>query len=206
MDKVKFESDFNVNGIFYESCGHKMRRLLEIKRVGMHCSKPDVIFVMMNPGSSVPMIENVVDEMVSAKPDKTQFQVMKVMNACLFDFARVINLSDLRTPDSKVLYSFLKSKQSSRVDHSIFSVQRMEELASVLENAPLVVFAWGLDRALTELAEDAIASLGGEQIVGLQKEGSDTGFRHPLPRTIAAQEQWVSGIVEQIKSGQRLRF
>lgn len=206
MDKVKFESDFNVNGIFYESCGHKMRRLLEIKRVGMHCSKPDVIFVMMNPGSSVPLIENVVDEMVSAKPDKTQFQVMKVMNACSLNFARVINLSDLRTPDSQELFAFLKSRQSFCVDHSIFSLQRLDELADVIENTPLLVFAWGLDRALTELAEDAIASLGGEQVVGLQKEGSATGFRHPLPRTIEAQENWVSGIVEQIKSGQRLRF
>ncbi len=73
--------------------------------------------VMMNPGSSYPL--NGIDNNFlpsEAQPDITQKQIMRVMDAVGFDYARILNLSDLRTPDSGELYRFLKSDESSLVD------------------------------------------------------------------------------------------
>ncbi len=68
---------------------------------------PDAVFIMMNPGSSRPLIEvrnhihaeaihELLISLVPTKPDTTQYQVMRVMHYCEWRHVRVLNLSDLR--------------------------------------------------------------------------------------------------------------
>jgi len=120
---------FEVTGLFYETNGLKLRKFLDIKLSGTKQSKPQLMVVMMNPGSSYPLdgIENNTVPAV-AKPDNTQSQIMKVMEGASIEYARVLNLSDLRTPNSNALYKFLKSKESQLVDYSVFSPTRKSEL------------------------------------------------------------------------------
>jgi hypothetical protein len=60
--------------------------------------------IMMNPGSSKPhrWYENNTKESL-AIPDNTQSQIMKVQN-CNLQYARVLNLSDLREAKSSIFY------------------------------------------------------------------------------------------------------
>jgi hypothetical protein len=81
--------------------------------------KPDAVFIMMNPGSSRPLV--VVDNcihaeaihelpisLVPAKPDTTQYQVMRVMHYCEWRHVRVLNLSDLRCSKSGEFFKQFK--------------------------------------------------------------------------------------------------
>ncbi|MFM9962027.1 MAG: hypothetical protein ACKV2Q_12470 [Planctomycetaceae bacterium] len=86
--------------------------------------KPDAVFIMMNPGSSRPLVavNNRIDaeelhelpiSLVPTKPDTTQYQVMRLMHHCEWRHVRVLNLSDLRCSKSA---EFFKQFQRSTED------------------------------------------------------------------------------------------
>lgn len=187
---------FEVAGLFYESNGYKLRKYLDIKRVGVAPNKPDLMVVMMNPGSSYPL--NGIDnnsELSEAEPDTTQQQIMKVMDAAAFNYARILNLSDLRTSDSNELYRFLKSEECSSVEHSIFSPSRKSELARLFVNDVPVIFGWGVNQALIPLAKQAIEILCISNPLGILKPNTRYSYYHPLPRIYAKQLEWVQHLV-----------
>lgn len=95
--------NFKTTGLFYQKDGYNFRKFLNIVRKNSSQNTPDLMVVMMNPGSSKPLdgIENNNCES-EAIPDNTQNQIMRVMNRCNFDYARILNLSDLREPKSSV--------------------------------------------------------------------------------------------------------
>jgi hypothetical protein len=79
---------FEVQGRFYASpAGHACRDELLINRKctsSKRESSPDAVFVMMNPGASEPLSgeDTAAFEAarhVPAKPDRTQYQVMRLM-------------------------------------------------------------------------------------------------------------------------------
>lgn len=190
--------NFEVTGLFYESSGYKLRKYLDIKRVGAAPIAADLMVVMMNPGSSFPLdgIDNnsITSE---AEPDTTQQQIMKVMDAASFDYARILNLSDLRTPDSSELYRFLKSKESSAVDHSIFSPSRRSELRQLFVEGVPVIFGWGVNKTLITLAKQAIDALCIDSPLGMLKPNTKYSYYHPLPRIYAKQLKWVQHVTSQ---------
>ncbi len=137
--------------------------------------------VMMNPGSSYPL--NGIDNNFlpsEAQPDITQKQIMRVMDAVGFDYARILNLSDLRTPDSGELYRFLKSDESSLVDHSIFSPNRQSELEQLFVTGVPVIFGWGVNQALVPLAKLAIEALCISNPLGILKPNTRYSCKYPL--------------------------
>lgn len=190
---------FEVKGLFYESTGYKFRKYLDIKRVGETLNKPDLMVVMMNPGSSYPL-DGIDNNSIpsEAEPDTTQQQIMKVMDAAAFNYARILNLSDLRTPDSSELYRFLKSEESSAVEHSIFSPNRKPELEQLFVNGTPVIFGWGVNQALVPLAKQAIEALCISSPLGVLKLNTRYSYYHPLPRIYAKQLEWVQHVTSQI--------
>lgn len=118
---LRSQVEREVVGLFYELDGYRLRKYLDIKRVGIVLDEPDLMVVIMNPGSSFPL-DGIDNNTVpsEAEPDATQQQIMKVMDAAGFDYARILNLSDFRTSDSSELYRLLKSDECSLVEHSIF--------------------------------------------------------------------------------------
>lgn len=189
---------FEVTGLFYEFNGYKLRKYLDIKRVGFASNNPDLMVVMMNPGSSFPLdgIDN-NSEPSEAQPDTTQQQIMKVMDAASFDYARILNLSDLRTPDSSELYRFVKSDESNSVDHSIFSSNRKTELNQLFIKDIPVIFGWGVNQALIPLAKQAIDTLCISNPLGILKPKTKYSYYHPLPRIYAKQLEWVQHVTSQ---------
>ena len=183
----------------------------ELTRVSQR--KPDAVFIMMNPGSSQPLVEvnnhvhaRNIDKLpislVPTKPDTTQYQVMRLMHYCDWHHVRVLNLSDLRC--SKSIDFFKQFKQLEADEsfdaHSIFSNQRKAELLSKLtQDAEIpVVRAWGLSQELDPLIERCLSKIGHHrQIRGLMKEGSLDKYLHPLPSLQKQKIEWVNRMVEQ---------
>jgi hypothetical protein len=174
--------------------------------------KPDAVFVMMNPGSSKPLIavDNHVHaeaihelpiSLVPTKPDTTQYQVMRLMHYCDWQHVRVLNLSDLRCSKSNAFFKQYKALEVDGYDsHSIFSKRREQELSSKLtrHKAVPVVRAWGVSAELDLLIDRCTAKLGKSKTIrGLLKEGATNKYLHPLPSLQRQKISWVDRMVEQ---------
>jgi len=180
---------------------------------GLSQRKPDAIFVMMNPGSSRPLIEvnNLIDpdsihelpiSLVPAKPDTTQYQLMRLMHHCEWRHVRVLNLSDLRCSKSGEFFKRFKllEGEASFDSHSIFSSRRKDELVLKLtkyHDIPLVR-AWGVSSELDPLIERCTSKLTKKRsIMGLVKVGTKNKFLHPLPSLQVQKLLWVDRMVKQ---------
>lgn len=168
---------------------------------------PDAVFVMMNPGSSEPLegtIANITEDafpitqkqLVPTKPDTTQYQVMRIMSFFGWEYVRVLNLSDLRNPNSSKFLGEVRLLESRNqfFAHTIFSDERTAELSSAMirkGDAPIVC-AWGVNTGLSPLINLAITAIQcGGRYVGLAKSESEHLFRHPLQRPQRAKQEWL---------------
>ena len=175
--------------------------------------KPDAVFIMMNPGSSQPLVtvnnhihasdlHELPITLVPTKPDTTQYQVMRLMHHCGWRHVRVLNLSDLRCSKSVEFFKqFQGLEQEAAFDaHSLFSTRRNKELASKLTNdkSMTVVCAWGLSASLDPLIQRCPSTLTRNTMIkGLLKEGTTNKFLHPLPSLQKQKLLWVNQMVKQ---------
>jgi hypothetical protein len=200
---------FDGNGHFYEMniCGaqESCRSLLEIRRRDQASGSYDLLVIMMNPGSSKPTDESKVTswamgaekKLVPTQPDTTQYQIMRLMDKVGLNFARIINLSDLRTPKSSIFYQKASTYRSDS-KHSIFNEARSKELRNLFENNVPLVCAWGLSRALLPLVQLASPALSKLTLHGLKGSDKDLLFRHPLPQNWNQQKEWVEKVSGQL--------
>jgi len=197
-DKNKELKDkFEVTGYFYtlddpkfRNC--KFRKYLNIRLKGSDLEQPDLMVVMMNPGSSEPVNggDNGRFE-TETIPDDTQDQIMKVMVKTNYNYARVLNLSDLREPDSDEFVKFLKTDIGMEGKHSIFHESRICDFRHYfVKNVP-VIYAWGVAEELHELAKSAIKRINNPNPIGRTKEGCSLCYYHPLYQ----KRTWVNEIV-----------
>ncbi|MFB6318643.1 DUF1643 domain-containing protein [Saccharicrinis sp. FJH54] len=195
--------NFKITGLFYQKNGYNFRKFLNIARINSDQVIPDLIVVMMNPGSSRPLNgnENNNNE-TEAIPDNTQDQIMRVMNNCNFDFARILNLSDLREPKSSIFYKKIEELKRHKISHSIFDLERNHDYEKYfMKNVP-VIFAWGVNENLFELAKLTVNQIGKITPIGLKKKGFEYAYYHPLPQNYTKQKEWVNKISEVIKKAQ----
>lgn len=176
--------------------------------------KPDAVFIMMNPGSSRPLVEvnnsihsEAIHELpislVPTKPDTTQYQVMRVMHYCEWRHVRVLNLSDLRCSKSGQFFKQFKGLEEEHLfdAHSVFSDRRTDELDLKLTSGISVIRAWGVSPHLDSLIDRCTLKLTKAKAVrGLVKEGTTSKFLHPLPSLQSQQVLWVNRMVEQCQS------
>ena len=177
--------------------GYKFRKYLHIKTKDSKLTRPDLLVVMMNPGSSRPLDGNNDGRSeVSTAPDRTQHQIMSFMNLAGFCYARILNLSDKREAKSISFFQFLNSRESQSIPHSIFDKSRREDLDTLLiENTP-VLCAWGVDPCLSKLARSATNILPPNSIFGSKKPLSEYAYYHPLPRSSERQKKWIDDVYQ----------
>lgn len=200
------EEDFKITGFFYEQNGYKFRKYLNIVKNNSGIQTPDLMVIMMNPGSSRPVngIDNYNYE-TETIPDNTQNQIMELMNNCNFKYGRILNLSDYRESKSKEFYKCILEFQKNNIHHSIFCNQRSKEFNKLFEKDIPVVLAWGVSYKLTNLAKTAIEKICGHNIVGYKKEGLKYAYYHPLPRKRTKQIEWLNEVTEIIKAQSKIR-
>ena len=193
------KNDFKLVGFFYKIGEYKCRKYLDIKLKSSKITNPDLMVIMMNPGSSYPLDELDDNSVPSiAEPDKTQEQIIKVMKNSSLEYARILNLSDLRTPNSKELYNFLKSKNSKSIPHTIFGENRAEDFNSLFIKGVPLIYGWGVNSALKELAKLAIKKTNHPSPIGLKKDNEEYSYYHPLPRVYSEQVEWVEKISQML--------
>ena len=175
--------------------------------------RPDAVFIMMNPGSSRPLVEvnnriraraihKLPISLVPTKPDKTQYQVMRLMHFQGWRHVRVLNLSDLRSPKSaEFIKLFQRLEDESNFDsHCIFSDARQHELSAKLpksKKTPLVL-AWGLSDKLDPLIDRCLSSIPRKSnLMGLLEPDTTNKYRHPLPSLQRDKQAWLDKVVRQ---------
>ena len=177
--------------------------------------KPDAVFIMMNPGSSRPLIEvrnhihaeaihELLISLVPTKSDTTQYQVMRVMHYCEWRHVRVLNLSDLRCSRSGRFFKQFKQLEGEAPfdSHSVFSSRRKHELALKLTKHSTipVIRAWGVSEKLDPLIERYTSTITKhKKIRGLLKAGTTNKYLHPLPSLQKQKTLWVNRMVEQCR-------
>lgn len=176
---------------------------------------------MMNPGSSKPLektsnlktsVDSISEKLVKnrlviARPDKTQYQIMRVMIAKGWKHARIINLSDIREPKSGVFLKRIAKLDTLSIGttHSIFDRRRAIELKRALDlksaTSPIIV-AWGVYRGLEPLARISLTCLSGRQIYGFRKDPELLLYFHPCPQSKYGKMSWLSDILDKLTSCQ----
>jgi len=178
--------------------------------------RPDAVFIMMNPGSSRPLVEvnnrirvrairKLQVSLVPTKPDTTQYQVMRLMHFLRWRHVRVLNLSDIRSPKSaEFIKQFQRLEDESNFDsHSVFSDARTDELSLKLPTSrkTSLVLAWGLSDKLTPLIDRCVSRIPRRSnLMGLLEPDTTSKYRHPLPSLQKAQRRWVDMMVRQFKA------
>lgn len=159
----------------------------EEDKTGQHgLSQPiKLLVIMMNPGESEPESssyqipyfsrERVANgehclSTIPTNPDRTQYQVMRMMNGLGIKHCRVINISDIRNTQSGSLAGDLLSLVSDF--HSMFSRDRQQELQNIyssLVDDAFIFLAWGRDIIDCEpfklLAERCFSTLPQNKVV-----------------------------------------
>jgi hypothetical protein len=191
---------FVVHGEFYERDAtgkQKYRRLLEVRARAHNfdeVSLPDAIFVMINPGKSVP-IDPTIEGLTPTVPDKTQYQIMRVMECKNWKFVRVLNLSDHREVNQNAFLNLIPGLPSK---HSIFDASRAAELGPLINTEGPVIAAWGVKPDLDSLIAKAVGSLTGlgKSVVGRNADRGQRGdlYYHPLYQ----QANWLGCILKQL--------
>jgi hypothetical protein len=209
---------FAVYGRYYEKniagVPEQLRDRLEIAPRGWNLKQiverePDLLVVMMNPGASRPLdalwSADSTGGFTEAVPDRTQYQIMRLLLAARhagkhWQHARVLNLSDLRTPQSTVLQQKLLQYQAD-CSHSVFAPERQVECTKHFGNvATPVLCAWGLHPGLVPWAQRALQAAHGHEIYGLTQDG--ISYRHPLPQRHDLQQRWLGQVLQQIVAQQ----
>ncbi len=179
--------------------------------------EPDAFIVMENPGRSESLeiseghmdgplylstdtdlarhIQNTI--LTKAKPDRTQYQIMRLMNAYNWNHVRVINLSDIRTTNSNNMIELYAQLNDDHL--SIFSSVRELERINICQgilNKPIIT-AWGTSDGLRELAILAMSKLP-DHIKGLPGD-KPYKFLHPLPRKYGEPRKWLERFINEVK-------
>jgi hypothetical protein len=178
--------------------------------------QPDVVVVMMNPGSSHPKDDGHIDEeieypqsppvlrkkLVLTQPDNTQYQVMRVALSKGWKHIRVLNLSDLRDPKSgkfiqkaEVLAGIIGGHV-----HSMFCAERREECSHSLDRKTRtpILLGWGQDPGLIPLVEQCLKRIDGEPTCTVASEVHPVLNAHPSPMLQAKKLQWLATILQEI--------
>ena len=191
---------FHITGFYYNIDELRFRKYLNIKHKKTKLDNPDLMVVMMNPGSSKPLEqENCYNKEVIAKPDNTQAQIMKLMCSLNFEYARILNLSDLREPKSQLFYNQIDLMNKLKIPHSIFQEERKSDFEKFFIRNRTTILGWGVNNKLRFLANDALDSIGNEKIYGLLKPNTKNKYYHPLPPNARKQEKWLQDILKQFK-------
>ncbi|WP_255298288.1 DUF1643 domain-containing protein [Brevibacillus dissolubilis] len=221
---MSIQSEFFCYGHFYDLHldGKKLiecRSVLEIVRNDYRISKskisttkPDAIAIMMNPGASIPLdsrpeiidVENFninfqTKTLVTAVPDKTQTQIMQIMNNKRWNHIRIINLSDIREKDSRELGKKIGKFEHDTLCmlHSIFSSQRKDERNHALINCKVpIILAWGTNSYTKKYAERCLMLINNHITIGISSDESELFYHHPLTRKV----RWVPKMVEQLQN------
>jgi len=198
----KVRQDFTITGYFYNEDEFSFRKFLNIKSKEKNTETPDLMVIMMNPGSSRPELGFTYEfnQEVPTIPDNTQDQIMRVMKLCNLYYARILNLSDVREPKSNIFVQKIEDLDKKNIYHSVFQKEREKDFKELFVSGVPVICAWGVSPKLSFLGELAFNKIKKEKIIGIPKTEEAYAYYHPLPQNYNKQKEWVETISMSINS------
>jgi len=216
----RLKNHFSVFGHFYDlEIGNSVfncRSVLEIVSQtidDLNSSKPCAVVVMMNPGSSKPLNPDYIPQkfsldeikskswkkdIIPAKPDNAQYQIMRLMLLKDWKHVRVLNLSDLRNGNSNKFSIEYRNAQilDASNPHSLMHQDRYTELRNYCLNSSIVIAAWGSTEVLRESAELFLRNI--DNVRGLPLESP--WYRYPSPYRKDQKLNWLKCMYEELKT------
>jgi hypothetical protein len=207
---------YKVKGRFYvltsSNSTTKCRSLLTITDTTA-TNKKKLLVIMLNPGSSRPLDDKYLEteilvtqmdqlnnvSLIDAKPDTTQYQIMRVMNELQFSYADIINLYDIREPKSGLLFDKAK-KGELQSEASIFSDPRQSELANYFTPDTSVILGWGNAKPIKEIEKTAINKVSKLTNKIFTVRGNDNIIYHPSPQNHNFKLMWLDNIYGQLRA------
>lgn len=188
-----------VSAIFYKHDSCLCRKNCIIKKKGVK-AEPELLVVMMNPGSCKPIGTYVENERCECKMDATQKQIAILMEYANLNCVQIENLSDICERQEE---RFWEKYNLNKDLKSIFSEDRISEIENL--NIP-IIYAWG--KAAMNLSEkigiDTI--LKGRNVYGYVKNNTDY-YQRPLSRFMSNEDKelWIKQINIHIESKESKR-
>ena len=207
----ELKKHFSVFGHFYDlKIKEKIfncRSVLEIVSnsiTDIQRSNPCAVIVMMNPGSSRPIDINyfpklflpeeiITDswnkDIIPARPDNAQYQIMRLMLLQQWKHVRILNLSDLRNGNSgdfSIEYEKARLLDQSN-PHSLLHEKRHPELIKNCSATPVVIAAWGTTEVLREAAIYFLDIIKNIEGLPLDKPW----YRYPSPYKKVQKLEWL---------------
>ena len=156
------------------------RLYLEIRQDNLVQTGPDLILVMLNPGSckSEQMKYN---EEIEVTPDQTLHRVKSLIKTIPgLNWIRVLNLSDLINPKNNDFFKNLKEiEKTADQHHSIFDDSRFEVLKQYIRARDKVYLACGIHPDSSELVAKAKSKI---RSIGASILNKSDKYYHPLVR------------------------
>lgn len=212
--KTKYECYGHFYNLKIKNNIYKCRSVLEIinKNSFDHDlvnKKSDILVIMMNPGSSRPIIDieiknydknsisnNFIKELVLTQPDNTQYQIMRLMEEKNINHARILNISDLREAKSPNLVKIVNDLKDNNF-HSIFSYDRSCELKNYfnLNKSKCIIAGWGRNKDLLSLYKLCLDKIpNNHKLIGKTNEAC-LYYSHPSPMMQTLKIEWLNYIL-----------
>ncbi|WP_019415072.1 hypothetical protein [Paenisporosarcina sp. TG20] len=164
--------------------------------------RADAVIVMFNPGSCKPTLDVHSGEWTESMPDKTQFQLMRLMEHMAWNEMKIVNLSDLCEGNFTEFVGLLKRCDYKGIAHSRFVSNPESEWSKVISGADRLLYGWGEKSEAKELANvyglsdaDNMVALHGKKPIAVWDPVR--GYpKHPFPFIPKNREAWLEEMVE----------
>lgn len=174
---------------FYKNAqGESCRKYLDVKLENCICPQPELVMLMLSPGTCGENEHIELEKDIEVKLDPTLYRVQAFMKRHDLSWVRVLNLSDLQEKSSELFFKKLGSGMLGTVpEHSIFHPSRLNELSSSVHPETPFLLAWGLDKRKEILAGTAITRLKEKGYSIINESGLHL---HPLTRPVNGVPAW----------------
>jgi hypothetical protein len=174
---------------FYKNAqGESCRKYLDVKSEHCISPQPELILLMLNPGSCGNNERIELNKDVEVKRDPTFYRVQAFMKRHNLNWVRVLSLSDLQEKSSQLFFKKLGPLEGGYVpEHSIFHPSRLAELSSNASPETPFLLAWGDDKRKAPLANTAIRRLKEKGYPIINESGLHV---HPLARAVNGIPPW----------------
>lgn len=198
MKKEWLQLSYEFSGLFYKRNSQNCRMVLDIREIGCDLENPDLIVIMMNPGSSKPILEKYHNQsletacFVPTYPDDTQWKVIDFMRKYKFQYARILNLSDICEPNSGKL-----NKNNFEENSSFLNPikSKTHDFMQYLNSDATLLLGWGAkDFSINAIVKaiQVISKNNYKQIFG--NFNRDCFFYHPTYFKDSKKSEWLNGI------------
>lgn len=151
----------------------------------------DILFILLNPGSSKPIKNNDYGQITEISPDPTMYQLMRIMSAFNFQKSLILNLSSKINPNMNSFYKELKNIDNEYIENYLINIEDTNLL-----KCKYLIFAWGGIK--NEEIKCRAKKLVEKYPKALSVSLNNNFISHPSPRY--TKKEWLNNLCTQLNN------